>query len=304
MVNSFIQANTDGRLHDAAEPSISPLNRGFLYGDAVYEVWRTHAGVVFAFDEHWQRLGHSAQALYLNLGLSRERLCSEMQRTARAFREQTGERGELYVRLQVTRGAGRIGLDVSLATAPSWVLLVQALSRPALPAGRAGLRLQVAQGLRRNPVDALNPAWKTGNYLNNLLCLREARAAGADEVLMLNRAGCLTEAAVSNVFFVREGVLVTPPLSAGILGGVTRALILQRVAAQAGLQAREEDVHPEQLREFEECFLSSTTRDTAAVEAIDAQRFLVGPTSVTARLQSAFSAYAAEYARQHPELAL
>lgn len=300
----YIQANTDGQLHDAAEPSISPLNRGFLYGDAVYEVWRTYAGAVFAFDEHWQRLERSARALHLDHQLEPERLLEEMKRTAAAFRARTGHSGELYVRLQLTRGAGPIGLDVALADAPSWVLLVQRLEPHGSGAASGPLRLSVATSLRRNPVEALDPAWKTGNYLNNLLCLREARARGADEVVICNARGLITEAAVCNIFFVQGGVLLTPPTSVGILAGVTRELILREVAARAGQSTRLQELRPTQLGSFDECFLSSTTRGIAPVAAIDEQPFQVSGQSSTARLRAAYESYALEHAAAHPERVL
>ncbi|MBE2214242.1 MAG: aminotransferase class IV family protein [Opitutaceae bacterium] len=301
-MSEFIQANTNGRLHDAAEPSISPLNRGFLYGDAIYEVWRTYHGVIFGFEEHWLRLERSARALHLAHGLTRENLAVEIKRTVSAWRARTGDTGEIYVRLQVTRGAGAIGLDTTLADAPTWVLLVQRLKIGAPKAGRAGLHLSVATSLHRNAPDTLNPAWKTGNYLNNLLCLREAKARGADEVVILNQDGAITEAAVCNIFFVRRGVLITPPLGAGILEGITRELIVRDIAARAGLELREETIRPEDLAGFDECFLTSSTRDIGPVEAIDAHRYPVRPDSVSARLKSAFAAYAEEYAARHPHL--
>lgn len=303
-IHDYIQANTDGRLHDASEPSVSPLNRGFLYGDAIYEVWRTYEGTVFAFHEHWQRLERSAKALYLAHGLDPERLLYQLKRTAAAFRARTGHDGELYLRLQVTRGAGPIGLDVALADAPSWVLLIQRLAQRDPHAAELGLTLSVATGLRRNPVDALDPAWKTGNYLNNLLCLREARARAADEVVICNQRGLVAEAAVSNIFFVQHGVLVTPPTSAGILAGITRELILNEVAARAGLTAREQEIRPADFGGFEECFLSSTTRDVTPVAAIDERPFRVSQESVTSRLKAAFQEYALGYAAGHPELVL
>src|SRR5258708_199896 len=114
MPTDFILANTNGRIHPASEPSGSPLNRGLLYGDAIYEVWRTYHGVIFAFEEHWLRLRRSADALFMALPLTKEKLLDELLRTARAFREATKETGELYLRLQVTRGAGAIGLDTNL----------------------------------------------------------------------------------------------------------------------------------------------------------------------------------------------
>ncbi len=302
MTAPYLQANTNGRLHAADVPSISPLNRGFLYGDAIYEVWRTHGGVIFTWAEHWARLERSARALHLELPLSSARMLEEIRRTVAAFRERTGAAGELYIRLQITRGAGVIGLDTLLADQSDFVLLVQPC--PEVPAEkmRVGLRLSLATGLRRNPIDALSPAWKTGNYLNNILCLHEARARGADEVVILNQAGDVTEAAVSNLAFVRDGAVVTPPLSAGILGGITRDLILGRIAAAAGVAAREATVRPEDFPAMQECFVLSTTKDVSPVAAIDGARFAVGPETVTSRLKAAFAAYAHAYAAAHPEL--
>ncbi|RME66782.1 MAG: aminotransferase class IV [Verrucomicrobia bacterium] len=298
----YIQANTCGRLHDAREPSLSPLNRSFLYGDAIYEVWRTYDGVLFAFEEHWERLQRSAAALHFELPLSREETLAEIGRTATAFRTHTGHVGPLYVRLQVARGGGPIGLDPALAGTAEWVCYVQAL-HPAQPKPeRAGFHLRIARNLHRNPPEALNPAWKTGNYLNNILCLREARAAGADEVLMLNQAGQITEAAVCNVFFVRGRQLVTPPTEAGILHGVTRRLICSVIAPSAEVEVVERMVEPAELEGFDECFLSSTTRDIAPVERIDEHAYSTGPKTVTARLKHAFAEYASAYARMHAEL--
>src|SRR5271157_3342062 len=112
MPTHYIQANTNGRLHPASEPSLSPLNRGFLYGDAIYEVWRTYWGVIFAWEEHWRRLRASARALHMELSFGPEQMLSEMRRTVSAFRSRVSGPGELYIRLQITRGAGAIGLDV------------------------------------------------------------------------------------------------------------------------------------------------------------------------------------------------
>ena len=125
MGDAFIQANTNGRLHDACEPSLPPLNRGFLYGDAIYEVWRTYENVLFAWDEHWRRLENSARALHIGIPMERDRMFEEIHRTARSYRQATGHAGELYVRLQITRGAGAIGLDPALADRPDYVILVQ-----------------------------------------------------------------------------------------------------------------------------------------------------------------------------------
>jgi branched-chain amino acid aminotransferase len=298
----FIQANTNGRLHPAHEPSLSPLNRGFLYGDAIYEVWRTYHGVIFAWDEHWRRLEQSAGALYLALPLGQPLMLAEIKRTVAAFREEARFTGEVYIRLQITRGGGPIGLDPALADRPDFVLLVQPCPLAKPEALRQGLRLSLATSLRRNPAESLSPAWKTGNYLNNILCLREARARGADEVVILNLAGEVTEAAVSNIAFVRDGVLLTPPLSAGILGGITRALLLEKIAVAAGVPFCETAVRPGEFGTMSECCLLSSTKDLTPVAEIDGTRFQVGPATVVSRLKAAFADYAGAYAAAHPEL--
>jgi branched-chain amino acid aminotransferase len=304
MPTHYVQANTNGRLHPASEPSISPLNRGFLYGDAVYEVWRTYEGVIFAWDEHWRRLRLSAQALHMDLDFTPDRILPEIRRAVRAYREAVPGPGELYIRIQITRGAGSIGLDIALADKPDFTLLVQPCPETPAEKLRTGLRLSLATTLRRNPSQSLDPAWKSGNYLNNLLCLREARSRGADEVVMLNLAGELTEAAVSNIAFVRRGTLVTPPLAAGILEGITRGLVLGGIAASAGIATSEERILPTSLDSFDECLLLSTTKDITPVGAIDGVSFKVGPDSVASRLKAAFGSFASGYAKSHAKLAV
>jgi branched-subunit amino acid aminotransferase/4-amino-4-deoxychorismate lyase len=303
MPTHYIQANTGGRLHPATEPSISPLNRGFLYGDAIYEVWRTYNGIIFAWEEHWERLRASAAALHMVMEFSPAQMLSEIRRTVAAYRAAVPGAGELYIRLQITRGAGAIGLDIALADGADFLIIVQPCPEIAPDKLRTGMRLSVATALRRNPVQSLDPAWKTGNYLNNLLCLREARARGFDDVLILNFAGEVAEASVSNIAFARGGALLTPPLSAGILGGITRRLILGGIAASAGIGASEAPIRPEDLGSMDECFLLSTTKDVVPVGAIDGQAFRLGPDSVAMRLKGAFAKATRAYASAHPELA-
>lgn len=302
MADVYIQANTNGHLHDARDPSIAPLNRGFLYGDAIYEVWRTYHGVLFAWDDHWKRLENSADALALLVPWSKDEVLAEIRRTAAEFLEHSGSSGELYVRLQIARGGGPIGLDPALAERPDYVLLVQRNQELAPERLEHGIRLSLARGFRRNDRRTVDPAWKTGNYLNNLLCLREARSRGADEVVITNLAGEITECAVSNICFVRDGVMLTPGLDSGLLGGITRRILIEKVAPAAGVDAREVGLTPADLDGMQECFLTSTTKDVVPVAAIDEQRFNVGADSVTRRLKAAFADHARAYAQAHPEL--
>lgn len=302
MAAPFIQANTNGRLHSAAEPALSPLNRGFLYGDAIYEVWRTYHGVVFGWEEHFARLERSAAALHLALPWSRAEMFAEIRQTVAAFRQATSFAREVYIRLQVSRGGGPIGLDVALADRAEFVLLVQPCPENSADVMRHGVRLSVAQSLRRNPIESLSPAWKTGNYLNNILGLREARARGADDVVMLNLRGEVTEAATSNIAFVRDGEVVTPPLAAGILEGITRGLLVRSIAPAVGVKVREITLVPGDLAGMSECFLLSSTKDVTPVGAVDGFSFAVGPDTVSAKLKTGFADYAQAHAAAHPEL--
>lgn len=300
MSADFIQANTNGRLHAAHEPSIAPLNRGFLYGDAVYEVWRSYEGTLFAWREHWERLQQSATALHMGLPGDAGRMLEEIKRTVLMFRNNSGYRGEVYARLQITRGGGPIGLDTAFADKPDFVILVQANKGLTAEKLRDGFTLSLATTLRRNPASSLNPAWKTGNYLNNILCLREARARGADEVVITNLADEITETAVTNIGFVRDGVMVTPPLEAGILAGITRELVIRHIAPAAGLTVREETIKASDFGRMQECFLLSTTKDVSPVGRIDDHRFRVGPDTVTMKLKAAFADYVRRYVSAHP----
>ena len=298
----YIQANTQGRLHDAREASLSPLDRGFLYGDAVYEVWRTYGGVLFGLEEHWSRLDASAAGLGLNLPLDQPDLLEEIRRTVAAARQQTKWSGEFYVRLQISRGAGPIGLDPELAGPNAhWVLLVKPLADLTESELNTGLRVELARGVRRNDSRTLPPSLKTGNYLNNVLALREALAAGAQEVLMVNLAGRLTEGSVRNFWFVEGDMAYTPPLEEGLLAGVTRRILFEQVAPVTGIELREALLTPEDLPRFSECFVTSTTQDIVPVSAIGAQRFQLGPATQSRKLKQAFLTYVAQYIQAHPE---
>ncbi len=303
-MSDYVQANTNGRLHDASEPSLSPLNRGFLYGDAVYEVWRTYAGRIFGWEEHWERLRRSAAALVLALPAEPEEVLKEIRRTVAAYRQTTGYREDVYIRLQVFRGEGAIGLDPALADRSGFILLVKPVPRIDPPAWEKGLTLSVAQQLRRTDPGSLDPAWKTGNYLNNLLCLNEARRRGADDVLILNRHGQLTEASTANIAFVQADRLITPPLSVGILAGVTRRLILEHVARRAGTETQEAPLTLADLGAMEECMVLSSTKDVQPVGRIDDVIFRVGEGTRARLLKQAFADYVAEVLRDRADLAV
>jgi branched-chain amino acid aminotransferase len=285
--------NVEGRLVPPEEAVVPVLDRGFLYGDSVYDVVRTYGGRVFELGRHLDRMERSASRIGLLLP-PRAQLESELLRTMAA-----ADNAESYARLMVTRGEGRFGLSPHLAEGQNrLIIMVRPLEPPAADLYERGLRIAVVR-TRRNPPQALDPALKTGNYLNAILALREANAAGADDALMLDIRGQVTEASTSNVFFVKGGVVVTPPLALGMLEGVTRGLVIE-VARAEGLLVREEPHGPEALVAADEVFVTSTIREIMAVTSLmllesgtpENRAVADGrPGAITRRLHAAFRRY-------------
>ena len=280
--------NIDGVISSEADARIPVLDRGFLFGDSVYEVVRTHDDVPLFWSEHWQRLGASAASIGMELDQSEATIARRVKETMLA-----AGHGDSYVRIIVTRGAGDAPtIDLAYANSPPcWVLMVRPLQ---VNTGKP-VRLGLVERLR-NDRRALDPASKSGNYLNNVLALAEAKAAGATDCVMLNADGSVTEASTSNVFARVDGVWCTPPLSAGILAGITRSSLLKFLPL-AGERIDERALTRDDLVNADELFLSSTLRDIGPVTHLDGRVLHpdangepgAGPS--TAKLMPAFSEY-------------
>jgi branched-chain amino acid aminotransferase len=283
--------NMDGALVAPDQAFISVFDRGFLYGDSVYEVVRTYGGVPFELDAHLERLENSAALIGLALPWPRERFAAEVHRTVQA-----SGNAETYARIVVTRGAGEIGLDPNLAREGRVVIIAKELVVPPPEVYERGVKVALV-GVRRNLREAIDPAAKTGNYLNNVLAMREAREQGAFEALMLDSRGRVTEATTANVFVVRGGELITPPLAVGILEGVTRKVVLALARAD-GIAVCEQELVPPRVLEADEVFITSTTRELVPVVTVsDALgEHTIGrgrPGPLTLRLLAAFRERAA-----------
>ncbi len=249
--------NLGGRIVPPEQASVSVLDRGFLYGDSIYEVARTYRGVPFALDRHLGRLWSSAAQLAMPMP-ARESLEEEVARTLHA----AGNR-ESYIRIVITRGEGPFGLAPPAGAAPNLILIVKPLETPPESLYARGLHLALVR-VRRNHPRALDPKAKTGNYLNSMLALAEARRSGADDAVLLDLDERVTESSTANVFFAKDGVIVTPPLSLGILAGVTRQIAIDEARA-AGLIVREEPHGAGALAEADEVFVTSTLREVMPV---------------------------------------
>jgi branched-chain amino acid aminotransferase len=287
--------NLDGTLVDAAAARISVFDRGFLYGDSVYEVIRTYGGRPFELEAHLARLRHSAHRIGLEPKWDSGRTTAEIARTLEAARDGEVDDpdaapwnvGERYLRVVMTRGAGEIGLDPALAVDPVALVIAQPLRGPPASAYSDGVAAAIV-GVRRASPQAIDPSAKTGAHLPNVLAVREARAAGAHEALLLDDGGFVTEGSSSNVFAVRAGRLSTPPLAAGILEGVTRGVVI-RLAGGLGLTVEESPLRPEDLEAADEVFLTSTVREIVPVTRLGARAIGEGrPGPQTYRLHREF----------------
>jgi len=271
-------ANLNGEILPLAEARVPALDRGFLFGDAVYEVLRLYAGRPWLQREHLERLAQSLAAVRIS-GIDLERLRWRMHETiaAGSFREAT-------VYIQITRGVAPRGHAFPAEATPLELLFVQEFTDPYQEARRTGARVILHADIRWGRCDV-----KSTNLLANVLAMQAAREAGCLEALLYQPDGTLTEGTHTSLFGVHDGGLWTAPNSPGILPGVTRKLIM-RLAAEERLPVREEPLRRDQLGQLSELFLTGTTSEVLPVREVD--HFPIGdghPGPVTRRLQEAFN---------------
>lgn len=283
----------DGQLLSPEQATVSVFDRGFLYGDSVFETIRTYQGKPYALQEHLARLRRSAARVYIDVPVSDAELQAEVQRLlAHRAQSQAGS-PESYLRIMLTRGQGEMGLDPALAERPTRVLIAGPLHPPAAQAYERGISVITFKTQRAADATDAEGA-KIGNYLVAVLAMRAAKAAGATEALIVDREERVIEGASSNLFYVVEGCLHTPPLEAGILAGVTRAGVLQAAAA-LGVQIKYALPTKQELYAAPEVFISSSIRELLAVVQIDEHRIgsgQVGP--VTRSLHTQFKRQVAQ----------
>jgi branched-chain amino acid aminotransferase len=269
-------------------------------------VFRTYDGVPLFYDEHWARFENSAQLIRMRIGITKEKLGEEIRRTVRATGAAEGKR-DVYVRYVVTRGEGPVDLFPSADLKTRYVIIVRAVPVWNPEFYSRGVSVAVAD-TKRNPATALDPNIKGGNYLNNVLGVIDARGVGADDCVMLNDAGLVTEASNSNVFFVFDGELVTPAQSAANLRGLTKAAV-HEACKRHGIPSIERDVSAEDIARASECFLTSATREVMPIASVrmpdgDVLKFPAGGGPLTRRVAKLYKDYVADYVRAHERLSL
>jgi branched-chain amino acid aminotransferase len=290
-----IRVHVDGCICRPEEATVSVFDRGFLYGDSVYETIGTVRGRLFALSDHLDRLERSASRLLLRLP---PRAAIE-----KAIADTVAAAGnvETRVRVIVTRGGGgdgRMDLDPATAGDPRLVVIVQPLSGPSREMYDTGVSVTIVS-VTRNLPGAIDPAIKSGNYLNNVLALSEARRARPEvhEAILCAAGGSVAEGSTSNVFAVVGGQLRTPALEVGILDGVTRGKVLG-LAREAEIPTQEVPfMSADELRSADEVFLTSAARGVLPVSEVDGLRVGAGtPGPVTRRLMALYDRLTRELA--------
>ena len=274
----------DGKYYDQKNAKISVFDHGLLYGDGIFEGIRAYNGRVFKLTEHIDRLFYSAKAILLKIPRSHGEIVRAVVETCRRNKIRDG-----YVRLLVTRGAGTLGLNPNRCKNPSIIIIADKIQLYPAELYQRGMEI-ITVPTTRNLHSALNPAIKSLNYLNNILAKIEANNAGCEEAIMLNAEGFVSECTGDNIVIVKAGQMLTPPLSAGALYGITRGVVIE-LAREEGLTVAEPNLTRYDLFNADECFLTGTGAELIPIVKIDGRVIGAGkPGPITRRLVDKYHA--------------
>ena len=281
-----MQIYIDGEFYGKEDAKISVYDHGLLYGDGVFEGIRIYAGRVFELEAHIDRLYASAQALALEIPLPRAGLVEAMMETIRRNGIRDG-----YVRLVVTRGKGDLGLNPAKCPRASVFCIADGITLYPAEVYERGFKV-VTLATRRNDPQAVNPAIKSLNYLNNIIGALELRDRGVNEGLFLTTSGFVCECTADNFFLVKGRKLLTPHPALGALGGITRAVVM-RLAAGMGLEVEEGFYTLYDVYNADEAFLTGTAAEVGPVVEVDGRAIGAGvPGPTTREIIARFHEYA------------
>jgi len=282
--------NVNGQIADGAHATISVFDHGFLYGEGVYETVRTYNAEPFLFDRHMTRLRASAAMIMLDVPLSDEQYLQRSLDTMKAAglgRAPDGSIKEAYVRILHTRGIGDLTYDPAATPQPSVVVIVKSLPVTPDEQYQNGVKVCMVDIIRNHP-KSVNPLIKSNNLLNNALCMQQAMRKGGVEGVFRNYRGELSECSQSNLFIVKNGVVRTPPLDAGLLAGITRAFVFE-IGDEAGVKVEEAMLQDDDLFRADEAFFTSSTKELMPIVEVDDRTIGRGtPGAVTQKLLETF----------------
>ena len=272
----------NGKFYSEQNAKISVFDHGLLYGDGVFEGIRAYNGRVFKLSEHVDRLFYSAKAILLKIPMSHRAICAAVREACKRNKIRDG-----YIRLVVTRGAGTLGLDPNRCSKPQVIIIADKIQLYPETFYKKGLEI-VTVPTTRNHTNAVNPAIKSLNYLNNILAKIEAINAGCVEAIMLNSQGFVAECTGDNVFMLKGGQLLTPPLAAGALYGITRGVAIE-LAKSLGVEVTEPNLTRYDLYNADEVFITGTAAEVVPVVKIDGRQIGSGkPGKLTKNLIKAY----------------
>lgn len=279
---AMLQVYVNGKFYDKDKAVVSVFDHGLLYGDGVFEGMRSYNGKVFRLEDHIKRLYESARSIWIEIPMTQEEMCKATNDTLALNQIQNG-----YIRLVVTRGSGTLGLDPRKCSNPSIIIITDSIALYPDELYQNGLEMVTAATIRTSPA-MLSPRVKSLNYLNNIMAKIEGIQAGCDEALLLNQNGEVAECTGDNIFIVKDGVLITPPLVAGILGGITRQTVIE-LAKKAGIEVQETAFTRHDIYSADECFLTGSAAELIPVVKLDMRQIGTGkPGDVTWKLIKLF----------------
>jgi branched-chain amino acid aminotransferase len=276
----------DSRLVDEADAKISVFDHGLLYGDGVFEGIRVYNRRIFELEAHVRRLFESAKAIRLDVPMSKTKLVGAIEKTVEANGVVDG-----YIRLLMTRGVGTLGLNPFVCESGRLIIIADNIQLYPEELYEKGMKVISATTVRNHPL-AIPPQVKSLNYLNNILAKIEALDNDVPEAIMYNHEGYVAEATGDNVFIVRDGVIYAPPVQAGMLEGITRAVVI-KLAEKAKLRVVERNLTRFDLYVCDEFFLTGTAAEVIGIVEIDGRIIGDGkPGPVTRLLRKKFFRYA------------
>lgn len=272
----------NGKFYPESRAKVSVFDHGYLYGDGVFETLRADGGRVFKLDEHLNRLFNSAQTIKLKIPLTKEEIKEAVKETLKKNRLKSA-----YIRVSLSRGRGELGLSPKGCSSPNLVIIAKKPKGYPPELYQRGVEVITASTRRSSP-PMLFPGIKCTNFLWGILAKIEAEQRGAFEAILLNSQGEVTEGTVSNIFIVKESILITPPTYAGILEGITRNCVIE-LAKKMGIGVKEETITSYDLYTADESFLTNTSLGIMPVVKVDGRVISKGkPGKITQRLRCKF----------------
>jgi branched-chain amino acid aminotransferase len=259
----------DGEFVGKSKATVSVFDHGLLYGDGVFEGIRAYNGIVFRLDDHVSRLYESAKVIRLTVPLTQHEMSEAILETLRK-----NQLRDAYIRVVITRGTGDLSVNPASCKTPTVFVITEPVQSVLGPKEPRVVNL-VISSVRRDSVDATSHETKSLNYLNSILAKMDASNVGADDAIMLDHRGFVSEAVATNVFLVKDNRLSTPSSAAGILHGITRARMI-RLCSDLGMEVSERDITPFELLTADEVFLVGTKAEIVAVGTINGVKIGTG----------------------------